>query len=125
MIRFATRSSKELHNRRRPYCFQRAQRLAADAVLRCCFAVIPLFSWLLFILSYRQRARVCAANRVSTADNLLQITAKTASLWEGRRGNMRLSEQRPGDRLPFFLQRRGRGRAAGAAVPAAGVAQIA
>src|SRR5438270_13656812 len=83
---------------------KRAQRLAADAVLRCCFAVIPLFSWLLFILSYRQRARVCAANRVSTADNLLQITAKTAGLRKGRRDNMRLTEEGPGDRLPFFLQ---------------------
>src|SRR5438874_13654371 len=122
MIRFATRSSKELHNRRRPYCFQRAQRLAADAVLRCCFAVIPLFSWLLFILSYRQRVRVCATNRVSTADNSLQITAETASsLGEGRRGNIRLTEQCPGDRFPFFLQGCGRGGAAGAAVPAAGV----
>src|SRR5436190_18653790 len=70
-------------------------------------------------------ARVCAANRVSTADNLLQITAKTASLREGCRGNMRLSEQCAGDRFPFFLQGRGRGGTAGAVVPAAGVAQVA
>src|SRR5438067_6919022 len=104
---------------------KRARRLAADAVLRCCFAVIPLFSWLLFILSYRQRVTVCATNRVSTADNSLQITAETARLREGRRGYMQLSEERAGDRFPFFLQGCGRGGAAGAAVPAAGVAQIA
>src|SRR5271169_6686177 len=48
-----------------------------------------------------------------------------APFGEGGSGKMRLTEERAGDRVPFFLQGRGRGRVAGAAVPAAGVPQIA
>src|SRR5215831_21200093 len=40
-------------------------------------------------------------------------------------GRTELTEQGAGDRLPFLFERRGRHRAAGAAVPAAGVAQVA
>src|ERR1700730_5225624 len=94
--------------------------------IRCWFAAIPLFSWLLFLPLWRGRTRVSAANQASMADNSLQKQQKQpASLREGCPGDMRLTEQRPGDRLPFFLQGRGRGWAAGAVVPAAGVAQIA
>jgi hypothetical protein len=40
--------------------------------IRCLFAVIPLFSWLLFLPLWRGRTRVSAANRISVADNSLQ-----------------------------------------------------
>src|ERR1700730_6898280 len=94
--------------------------------IRCLFAVIPLFSWLLFLPLWRGRTRVSAANRISVADNSLQKQQKQpASLREGCPADMRQPELSPGDRLPFFLQGRGRGGAAGAVVPAAGVAQIA
>jgi hypothetical protein len=71
---------------------------------RCCFAMIAVFSSLLFLPFCRQRARVSAANRISVADKSLQKQQKQpASLREGCRGDMQLTEQRAGDRLPFFL----------------------
>ena len=40
--------------------------------IRYSLAVIPLFSWLFFLLSCRLHVRVSATNRISMADNSLQ-----------------------------------------------------